>query len=78
MTEDDFYNACNEFCRTFICPDYEYADKETYDELECNGDKSFCLDKISEVFKHYNLRKIPRKPGDWWRVWKLVPKEENK
>ena len=78
MTEEDFYTACSEFCRTFICPDCEYADKETYDELECNRDESFCLDKIAEVFKHYLLRQVPRKHGDWWKVWKLIPKEENK
>ena len=74
MTEEDFYTACSEFCRTFICPDCKYADKETYDELGCNRDESFCLDKIAEVFKHYHLRQVPRQSDDWWKVWKLVPK----
>ena len=77
MTEDDFYNGCRDFCRVFICKDCEYADKETYDELECNLDKSYCLDKIVEKLKHYDFREVPSKPGDWYKVWKLFPKKND-
>ena len=51
MTEDDFMDACARFCRTFVCPDCPHADKETYDDLECNEDKSFCADKIYDFLQ---------------------------
>lgn len=78
MTEDDFYEGCRDFCRVFICPGCQYADKETYDDLECNLDKSYCLNKITEKLKYNDFRKVKRDPDDWYSVWKLFPKEANK
>lgn len=69
MSEDDFREACERFCRKFICPECPHADKETYDELECEKDESFCTDKIYDFLQTYELYK-DRKEG-WYDIWKI-------
>lgn len=74
MTEDDFTDACRNFCRTFICPDCRMADKETYDELECKDDRIFCTDKIYDFLQTHEFYK-ERRDG-WAEVWKCRERKE--
>lgn len=67
MTEDDFQYGCNDFCRTFICPDCECWDKEAD---ECEKDETFCADKIYAFLQTHDFRHT--KHG----IWKCFPKEQ--
>lgn len=65
MTQDDFFDGCQEFCRTFVCPNCEHMDKESD---ECEIDETFCIDRIAKVLDDYDL--VSRRDGIY-RVWKL-------
>jgi hypothetical protein len=52
MSEEDFFDACNNFCRVFVCPDCPQFDKEY---RECNKDASFCLNKIYDLLQTHRL-----------------------
>lgn len=52
MTDDDFIEACGEFCHIFVCPDCPQFDKEY---KECNEDHSFCLDRIYALLQTHRL-----------------------
>lgn len=62
MTEDDFFYGCQDFSRTFVCPDCEY-----WDAGECEKDESFCVNKMYDFLQTHSFRQI--KPG----VWKCFP-----
>lgn len=71
MTESDFQEGCQEFCKAFICPDCTNADIEADD---CNLDKIYCADKIYEYLQTHDFKRAKDKRG-WLGVWKCVPKE---
>jgi len=70
MTEEDFQEGCADFCNTFICPG---CDKYNNESDECNEDKRYCIDKITEVLKTNTFKRV-KKDGDWMEKWILEPK----
>lgn len=68
MTEYDFQYGCNDFCRTFICPDCDCWDA---DADECNKDENFCVDKIYDFLQTHDFRHT--KHG----IWKCFPKAKD-
>lgn len=54
MSEEDFHEACREFCHVFVCPDCPTFDKEY---KECNEDHSYCLDKIYDLLQTHRIVK---------------------
>lgn len=81
MTEDDFMDGCNTFCRKFICPHCASWDDE-YEE--CRNDESYCIDKIAAKLKEYDFcivtppesLKIPAGRRCWGFVKKETPVTE--
>lgn len=76
MTDDDFMDGCNTFCRKMICPNCASWDDE-YNE--CRNDESYCIDKITEKLMEYDFCLV--KPPESMKVpagrryWGLVKKE---
>ena len=71
MTEDDFHEGCREFCNIFICPGCDKYNKESD---ECIEDKTYCIDKITEILKTHDFKRV-KKDGDWMVKWVLELKE---
>lgn len=71
MTESDFQEGCQEFCKAFICPDCPDVDIEADD---CNLDKIYCIDKIYEHLQTHDFKRVKDKHG-WTHTWKCIPKE---
>lgn len=71
MNEDDFYDACREFCHVFVCPDCPTFNKEY---RECDEDHSFCLDKIYDLLQTHRLTKSRDKHGMF--CFKIAPREQ--
>lgn len=71
MGEDDFHEACGEFCHVFVCPDCPTFNKEY---RECDEDHSFCLDKIYDLLQTHRLVKSRDKYGMF--CFKVKPREE--
>lgn len=67
MSSDDFYEACCDVCRVFVCPDCEKWDK---DNEECGGSGGFCIDKMVALFQ---TRELYREKRDIYGYshWKL-------
>ena len=53
-TEDDFYDTCTEICSKFICPNCD----KNIDDIDCEDDKSYCVDKIVNYFKEHEIVRI--------------------
>lgn len=76
MTEDDFQEGCRDFCLTFVCPDCPHYEKEYH---ECAKDGYFCIDKIYELLKKYELVRVKAKDGyHWTRIFKLKERDKMK
>jgi hypothetical protein len=74
MTEEDFTEGCREFCNTFCCPECQKCNKDEFDDLECNDNLTYCLDKIVDKLKTHDLKKV-KTNRDWMSKWTCVPKE---
>lgn len=74
MTEDDFSEACTEFCQRFICPDCPRRDKE-YDEAECMDDKTYCTDRIYDFLQTHEFYNAGT--NRWgYGIWKCRERKE--
>ena len=69
MTGEEFRDACQEFCQTFVCPDCEHWDKGA---CECGQDELFCVDKIHAFLQTHVFRHVRDEHG--WPCWKCFPK----
>ena len=67
MTEEDFRYGCNDFCRTFVCPDCDHWDNGAG---ECEKDETFCVNKIYDFLQTHDFRHV--KNG----LWMCFPKED--
>ena len=74
MDEDEFHDGCQEICQRFICPD---CPKYNTEYEECEDDLTFCIDRMYEFFKTYELYKLPRRKG-YYEVWKVREKQRGK
>ena len=74
LTEEDFQEGCREFCKEFCCPGCPKCNTEEYEDLECNDDLVYCLDKIVDKLRTHDFKKV-KKDGDWMPVWRCYPKE---
>ena len=72
MTDDDFQDGCNKFCRTFICPDCKQWDK---DADECEKDEPFCVQKIYEFLQTHDFVRVRNEHN--YFVWKCIPKKKD-
>lgn len=70
ISSDDFYYACVEFCRTFVCPDCPNWSSEY---RECDQDNGYCADKVHAILQTHDLVRS-REPG-LVSCFKLIPKE---
>lgn len=66
-----FDGGCHDVCRDFICPDCADWSKE----YGCEKDESYCLDKMDEFFKTYEL--YPEKRNGWYQIWKFRKRQES-
>lgn len=73
MTDDDFRNACREFCRKVICKSCDYWDE---DDEDCTEDKSFCLEKINDTLRKNSFETEITRSG--YRDIILIPREVEK
>ena len=71
MSDQEFMDGCQEICQRFVCPDCPHWNKE-YDD--CDKDESYCLDRLDEFFKTYELYKAGRKA--YYAIWKCREKEK--
>lgn len=71
MSEEDFHDACSEFCHVFVCPDCPQFDKEY---KECSKDADFCLDRIHALLQTHRLVRS----RDKYRMFcfKVVPRDQ--
>ena len=53
-TEDNFYDTCTEICDRFICPNCD----KNIDGVDCEDDKSYCVDKLVDYFKEHEIVRI--------------------
>lgn len=76
MTDDDFQDACQDVCRTFVCPDCEHFDSDGSESGDyCVVDGVYCIHKLFELSKKYYLSAIRNKQHGWIE-WKLLPNKE--
>lgn len=71
MTEDDFRDAVQDLCITFVCPDCEKWGKEMG---ECIDDNGYCLNKLYEALQKNELYRTRDRHN--WPCWKLRPRKE--
>ena len=57
MTQDDFMDACKDFCQSFVCPSCCRYDKEC---MCCADGEVYCIDKIYEFLQSYEIYKDRR------------------
>lgn len=55
MTQDDFMEACAEFCAHYICTECPYNQSFEYDGMECEKNLSYCIDKIGDFLRTHEL-----------------------
>ena len=78
MTQDEFLEACDDVCRTFICPDCEHFDSEGAEDGDyCRENGTSCIHKLYELSKKYYLS-CQRDTQNGWLKWRLVPIKEDK
>ena len=70
MSAEDFQQGCQDFCLSFVCPNCGRFDKEAE---ECAEDGGYCIHKIYDFLQANELVRA-KKPGDWFVVWKCVPR----
>ncbi len=68
VTDEDFQNACGEFCDTFICPDCESCKDGEHDGCY------YCLHKIYECLQKNELVRTTDDHG-WTQSFKLREKK---
>jgi len=73
MDDEDFNQGCNDFCKTFICPDCQ-----SYDKLddECNDEHNYCIDLIYEKFQTKTLKRVKNPSGIYTHSFELVDRIE--
>lgn len=80
MTDDEFMEGCNNFCREFLCDKCPNWDKKY---RECKEDfcgSSECIDKVGETLLKYDFvaeKRFPNKPvSRFWNPYRryLRPK----
>lgn len=70
LTADEFSDACQEFCKTFICPDCEKYDPDSGD---CEDDGVYCISKIAECLQENELT---RKRSGYAYEFRLVKRDK--
>lgn len=73
LTSDYFMDACDDICRTFVCPD---CPKWYKDDHECADGKWYCIDRMDEFFKTHELYCAREGYGYTWRCRKKEQKNE--
>lgn len=78
MTQDEFLEACDDVCRTFICPDCKHFDPEGAEDGDsCRENGTSCIHKLYELSKKYYLS-CQRDTQHGWLKWRLTPIKEDK
>ena len=69
MDEELFQDSCRAVCQNFVCPDCEKWNAEYGD---CDDDKTYCIDRLHEFFKTYELYRAGR--DGYAEIWKVRKK----